>query len=157
MKRKLIVCMRNISLRFTTKKVILNTFLLLMLCVPQMTNAQDTVTTKSGLIYSDQTIGNGAEAKAGQNVAVHYTGWLYENGSKGKKFDSSVDRNQVFSFPLGAGRVISGWDEGVQGMKVGGQRTLIIPSNLAYGPSGAGGVIPPNATLLFEIELIEIR
>ena len=128
-----------------------------MLCVPQMSNAQETVTTSSGLIISDQTIGNGSEAEAGQNVAVHYTGWLYENGWICKKFDSSVYRNQVFSFPLGAGRVIPGWDEGVQGMKIGGKRTLIIPSNLAYGPSGAGGVIPPNATLLFEIELIEIR
>ena len=128
MKRKLITCVRNISLRFTIKKVTLNTLLLLMLCVPQMSNAQETVTTSSGLIISDQTIGNGAEAEAGQNVAVHYTGWLYENGSKGKKFDSSVDRNQVFSFPLGAGRVIPGWDEGVQGMKIGGKRTLITVS-----------------------------
>jgi FKBP-type peptidyl-prolyl cis-trans isomerase len=110
----------------------------------------DEVTTSSGLQYIDLTIGAGATAQAGQNVSVHYTGWL-ENG---KKFDSSVDRGQPFSFPLGAGRVIKGWDEGVQGMKVGGKRKLIIPSNLGYGARGAGGAIPPNATLIFEVELL---
>jgi FKBP-type peptidyl-prolyl cis-trans isomerase len=110
------------------------------------------VTTASGLQYIDLKVGTGATAQAGQTVTVHYTGWL-ENG---KKFDSSVDRGQPFSFPLGAGRVIKGWDEGVQGMKVGGKRKLIIPSNLGYGPRGAGGVIPPNATLIFEVELLSV-
>lgn len=110
------------------------------------------VTTSSGLQYIDLKIGAGAIARAGTNVSVHYTGWL-ENG---KKFDSSVDRGQPFSFPLGAGRVIKGWDEGVQGMKVGGKRKLTIPSNLGYGARGAGGAIPPNATLIFEVELLGI-
>ena len=97
---------------------------------------------------------NGAEARAGHNVTVHYTGWLYEDGVQGAKFDSSRDRDEPFIFPLGAGMVIRGWDEGVQGMKVGGQRTLIIPASLGYGARGAGGVIPPNATLRFEVELL---
>jgi len=110
------------------------------------------VTTSSGLQYIDLKVGTGATAQAGQTVSVHYTGWL-ENG---KKFDSSVDRGQPFSFPLGAGRVIKGWDEGVKGMKVGGKRKLIIPSNLGYGARGAGGVIPPNATLIFEVDLLGV-
>ena len=110
------------------------------------------VTTSSGLQYIDLIVGTGAPAQAGQTVTVHYTGWL-ENG---KKFDSSVDRGQPFSFPLGAGRVIKGWDEGVQGMKVGGKRKLTIPSNLGYGARGAGGVIPPNATLIFEVQLLGV-
>jgi FKBP-type peptidyl-prolyl cis-trans isomerase len=120
-------------------------------------NAQETVTTGSGLSYIDTKVGDGAAAKAGQNAVVHYTGWLYENGKKGKKFDSSVDRGRPFTFPLGARRVIAGWDEGVAGMQPGGKRTLIIPPELGYGRQGAGGVIPPNATLLFEVELIEAR
>lgn len=111
------------------------------------------VTTPSGLKYVDQVVGTGEAAVAGRNVSVHYTGWL-ENG---KKFDSSVDRGQPFSFPLGAGRVIKGWDEGVQGMKVGGKRKLTIPSDLGYGSRGAGGVIPPNATLVFDVELLGVR
>ena len=111
------------------------------------------VTTPSGLKYTDQVIGTGDVAVAGKNVSVHYTGWL-ENG---KKFDSSLDRGQPFSFPLGAGRVIKGWDEGVQGMKVGGKRKLTIPSDLGYGSRGAGGVIPPNATLVFDVELLGVR
>ena len=114
-----------------------------------------TITTDSGLQYEDTVVGSGAEAKAGQHVTVHYTGWLRnDDGSTGAKFDSSKDRNDPFQFPLGAGHVIRGWDEGVQGMKEGGTRTLIIPPNLGYGARGAGGVIPPNATLKFEVELL---
>jgi FKBP-type peptidyl-prolyl cis-trans isomerase FkpA len=113
-------------------------------------------TTPSGLQYEDTTIGSGTEAKAGQQVSVHYTGWLYQDGVKGSKFDSSKDRNDAFGFRLGAGMVIKGWDEGVQGMKVGGARTLVIPPQLGYGARGAGGVIPPNATLLFEVELLGV-
>jgi FKBP-type peptidyl-prolyl cis-trans isomerase len=116
------------------------------------TNAGETVTA-SGLKYVDQVVGAGDVAVAGKTVSVHYTGWL-ENG---KKFDSSVDRGQPFSFPLGAGRVIKGWDEGVQGMKIGGKRKLTIPSDLGYGSRGAGGVIPPNATLIFDVELLGVR
>jgi FKBP-type peptidyl-prolyl cis-trans isomerase FkpA len=111
-------------------------------------------TTPSGLQYTDHVVGDGAEAKAGQHVSVHYTGWLYNDGEQGAKFDSSRDRNDPFDFPLGAGMVIKGWDEGVQGMKIGGQRTLIIPPELGYGARGAGGVIPPNATLKFDVELL---
>ncbi len=113
-------------------------------------------TTPSGLQYEDATVGDGAEATKGQNVSVHYTGWLYNNGEQGAKFDSSRDRNDPFVFSLGAGMVIKGWDEGVQGMKVGGQRTLIIPASLGYGARGAGGVIPPNATLKFDVELLKV-
>ncbi|HEX5549039.1 MAG TPA: FKBP-type peptidyl-prolyl cis-trans isomerase, partial [Ktedonobacterales bacterium] len=98
-------------------------------------------------------VGSGAEARAGQNVSVHYTGWL----TTGQKFDSSRDRGQPFAFPLGGGRVIQGWDQGVAGMRVGGQRRLIIPPNMGYGASGAGGVIPPNATLIFDVELLGVR
>jgi len=104
----------------------------------------------------DTVVGDGKEAVAGNDVDVHYTGWLFDEKApdqKGQKFDSSLDRGQLFSFPLGGGHVIKGWDEGVQGMKIGGKRTLIIPSEMGYGPRGAGGVIPPNATLVFEVEL----
>ena len=118
-----------------------------------MAESNQEVTTPSGLKYVDQAVGTGDVAVVGKNVSVHYTGWL-ENG---KKFDSSVDRGQSFSFPLGAGRVIKGWDEGVQGMKVGGKRKLTIPSELGYGSRGAGGVIPPNATLIFDVELLGVR
>ena len=113
-------------------------------------------TTPSGLQYEDSTVGEGAVATAGQRVTVHYTGWLYNDGTQGAKFDSSKDRNDPFVFQLGAGMVIKGWDEGVQGMKVGGQRTLIIPAALGYGARGAGGVIPPNATLKFDVELLKV-
>ena len=113
-------------------------------------------TTPSGLQYLDTVVGEGAEAKAGVPVRVHYTGWLYNDGQQGAKFDSSRDRNDPFEFPLGAGMVIKGWDEGVQGMKIGGQRTLIIPAALGYGARGAGGVIPPNATLKFDVELLAV-
>ncbi len=112
-------------------------------------------TTPSGLQYEDSAAGKGAQAKAGARVSVHYTGWLYQDGAKGAKFDSSLDRKEPFAFALGAGQVIKGWDEGVQGMLVGGKRTLVIPPQLGYGARGAGGVIPPNATLLFEVELLK--
>ena len=111
-------------------------------------------TTASGLQYEDTVVGSGAEAQPGRNVTVHYTGWLFDNGVQGAKFDSSKDRDEPFIFPLGAGMVIRGWDEGVQGMKVGGTRVLLIPASLGYGARGAGGVIPPHATLRFEVELL---
>ena len=115
------------------------------------------MTTPSGLQIEDTKAGTGATPKTGQTCVMHYTGWLYENGAKGKKFDSSVDRGEPFEFPIGAGRVIKGWDEGVATMQVGGKRTLIIPPALGYGARGAGGVIPPNATLLFEVELLGVK
>jgi FKBP-type peptidyl-prolyl cis-trans isomerase len=118
-------------------------------------------TTKvTELIKTEIKLGEGAEAIAGQQVSVHYTGWLYDESAaenKGKKFDSSRDRGMPFEFPLGAGHVIKGWDVGVAGMKVGGQRTLLIPPNMGYGARGAGGVIPPNATLVFDVELLGVN
>lgn len=114
-------------------------------------------TTASGLKIIDTEVGTGASPTTGQTCVMHYTGWLYENGEKTKKFDSSVDRGEPFEFPIGTGRVIQGWDEGVATMKVGGKRTLIIPPSLGYGASGAGGVIPPNATLIFDVELLDIK
>ena len=113
----------------------------------------DMITTASGLQYQDLITGTGAAVKAGDIVSVHYTGWLED----GTKFDSSLDRNQPFDFTVGQGGVIKGWDEGLVGMQVGGKRKLVIPSNLGYGSAGAGGVIPPNATLVFEVELLEIK
>lgn len=113
-------------------------------------------TMKSGLKFEDVKVGTGAEAVAGKTVVVDYTGWLNENGKKGKQFDSSIGRGK-FSFALGAGHVIKGWDEGVAGMKVGGKRTLIIPSALGYGAHGAGRDIPPNADLIFDVELFEVK
>ena len=110
-----------------------------------------------GLKYTDSKLGTGAVATPGSKVSVHYTGWLYQNGAKGAKFDSSRDRGQPFQFTLGAHQVIAGWDEGVAGMKVGGERTLIIPPELGYGARGAGGVIPPNATLMFDVELLQVQ
>ena len=115
------------------------------------------MTTASGLQIIDIKEGSGASPKAGQTCVMHYTGWLYENGKKGSKFDSSVDRKEPFEFPIGQGRVIKGWDEGVASMKVGGKRTLIIPPALGYGSRGAGGVIPPNATLMFDVELLALK
>ena len=112
--------------------------------------------TPSGLQYEDTVVGTGAQATKGKSVTVHYTGWLYQNGVQGAKFDSSKDRNDPFVFSLGAGMVIRGWDEGVAGMLVGGARTLIIPPDLGYGARGAGGVIPPNATLKFDVELLGV-
>jgi peptidylprolyl isomerase len=113
--------------------------------------------TSSGLQYEDTKPGTGAKPAKGQTCVMHYTGWLWVDGAKGAKFDSSLDRGQPFSFPLGQGRVIKGWDEGVATMSQGGKRTLIIPPELGYGARGAGGVIPPQATLLFEVELLDIE
>ena len=126
--------------------------------LPTAASAQvgTTVTTPSGMKMTDTVVGTGATPRRGQTCVMHYTGWLYENGAKGKKFDSSVDRGQPFDFQLGAGQVIRGWDEGVAGMKVGGKRELTIPPELGYGSRGAGGVIPPNATLIFEVELLKV-
>jgi FKBP-type peptidyl-prolyl cis-trans isomerase len=123
-------------------------------------NAQEGKTTElaDGLKYTDTKVGDGTEAQKGYIVQVQYTGWIYKNGNKGAKFDSSLDRGKPFTFTLGKHEVIDGWEEGVAGMKVGGKRTLIIPPNLAYGArGGAGGVIPPNATLIFEVELVSAR
>ena len=114
-------------------------------------------TTATGLQYNDTAVGEGDEANKGQSVTVHYTGWLFNDGEKGAKFDSSLDRRDPFVFSLGAGMVIRGWDEGVAGMKVGGERTLIIPAELGYGARGAGGVIPPNATLQFDVQLLAVK
>jgi peptidylprolyl isomerase len=131
----------------------------LAITVPASINAQGSapVTTQSGLQIVDTKAGTGPSPQTGQTCVMHYTGWLYENGAKGRKFDSSVDRGQPFEFRIGTGQVIKGWDEGVATMKVGGKRTLIIPPALGYGARGAGGVIPPNATLLFEVELLNVR
>jgi peptidylprolyl isomerase len=115
------------------------------------------VTTPSGLKMTDTVVGTGATPRRGQTCVMHYTGWLYQNGAKGQKFDSSLDRGRPFEFPIGMQRVIPGWDEGVATMKVGGKRTLIIPPELGYGSRGAGGVIPPNATLIFEVELLDVK
>jgi peptidylprolyl isomerase len=119
--------------------------------------AEKTMTTASGLQITDTKIGEGPSPKPGQVCIMHYTGWLYQNGQKGDKFDSSVDRDEPFEFPIGKRRVIAGWDEGIATMKVGGKRTLIIPPELGYGMRGAGGVIPPNATLIFDVELLGLR
>ena len=119
--------------------------------------AGTTMTTPTGLQITDTKVGTGATPKTGQICVMHYTGWLYQNGAKGQKFDSSVDHGQPFEFPIGTRRVIAGWDEGVATMKVGGKRTLVIPPTLGYGARGAGGVIPPNATLIFEVELLDVK
>ena len=115
------------------------------------------VTTSSGLQITDTQAGTGVSPKTGQTCVMHYTGWLYKDGAKGAKFDSSVDRGKPFSFSIGTSQVIKGWDEGVATMKVGGKRSLIIPPELGYGARGAGGAIPPNATLLFEVELLDVK
>jgi len=119
--------------------------------------AQPVTTTPSGLKIIDLKVGTGPSPRTGQTCVMHYTGWLYENGNKGKKFDSSVDRGQPFEFKIGTHQVIAGWDEGIATMKVGGKRTLIIPPELGYGERGAGNVIPPNATLIFDVELLGIK
>ena len=119
--------------------------------------ANQVIEMPDGLKYTDTKAGDGTTAKAGSKVSVHYTGWLSDNGGKGKKFDSSVDRGQPFQFTLGAKQVIAGWDEGVAGMKVGGTRTLTIPPELGYGARGSPGAIPPNATLIFDVELLQVQ
>ena len=136
-------------------KTVLAALLSLALLFPTFTQGatMSETTTASGLKYQDVKTGTGAEATAGKTVSVHYTGWL----TNGTKFDSSKDRGKPFDFPLGGGRVIKGWDQGVQGMKVGGVRKLTIPPNLGYGDRGAGGVIPPGATLVFEVELLGVK
>lgn len=136
-----------------------NTFLFItsiLLLTIAVSGQGKVATTPSGLKYIDQKVGTGEEAVKGAFVEVHYTGWLYIDGKRDKKFDSSLDRKQPFSFQLGAKQVIAGWDEGVQGMKVGGKRELIIPPNLAYGAREVGGVIPANSTLNFEVELLRV-
>ena len=121
-------------------------------------NAQPVTTTPSGLKIIDTKVGTGPSPKPGQTCSMNYTGWLYENGKKGAKFDSNLDHGSApFSFPIGQHQVIAGWDEGVASMKVGGKRTLIIPPELGYGARGAGGVIPPNATLIFDVELLGVK
>jgi peptidylprolyl isomerase len=128
-----------------------------VIAMSEAADAQPVTTTPSGLKIIDVKVGTGPAPKPGQTCVMNYTGWLYENGKKGAKFDSSLDRNQPFSFPIGQHQVIAGWDEGVATMKVGGKRTLIIPPELGYGARGAGGVIPPNATLMFDVELLGVK
>jgi peptidylprolyl isomerase len=140
--------------------IVVSAILLSLAAVPlaaQSAQAAGETTTPSGLRIIDTKVGTGPVPHAGQTVTVNYTGWLYVNGKKGQKFDSSLDRNQPFSFTLGQGQVIKGWDEGVATMHVGGKRTLIIPPDLGYGASGAGGVIPPNATLMFDVDLLSAK
>ena len=137
------------------RKILTPVTLLLLLTIVASGQAKMT-TTKSGLKYIDEKAGTGDVAMKGNSVQVHYTGWLYVNGKRGMKFDSSLDAGKPFQFKLGAREVIAGWDEGVEGMKVGGKRELIIPPDLRYGARGAGGVIPPNATLDFEVELLKV-
>jgi FKBP-type peptidyl-prolyl cis-trans isomerase len=127
------------------------------IAVPAAAQEGKTTELADGLKYTDTKIGDGTLAEKGFIVAVQYTGWLYKNGNKGAQFDSSLDRGKPITFKLGADQVIKGWDEGISGMKAGGKRTLIIPPNLAYGASGANGVIPPNATLIFDVELVSAR
>ena len=133
-----------------------------LLAAPTLARGDDTIDpekmkkTDTGLKYQDLKEGEGQKPEAGQTCVMQYTGWLWEDGKKGKKFDSSLDRDKAFEFPIGQGRVIKGWDEGVSTMKVGGKRLLLIPAALAYGERGAGGVIPPNATLLFEVDLLAV-
>ncbi|MDC1000014.1 FKBP-type peptidyl-prolyl cis-trans isomerase [Methylophilaceae bacterium] len=140
--------------------------LVTMLCATSLSHAIELVNEEKSkmqdkgitdLVITDNKVGDGREAEKGLTVTVHYTGWLYEDGEKTTKFDSSVDRREPFSFVLGVGQVIKGWDNGVSGMQVGGSRTIIIPSSMGYGSRGAGDVIPPNSDLIFEVELIEIQ
>lgn len=140
-----------------TRRAVIATTVLAAACPAVAQTQGKAMTTESGLQIIDITVGTGASPRTGQTCVMHYTGWLYEGGVKGKKFDSSVDRGSPFEFPIGMRRVIGGWDEGVATMKVGGKRTLIIPPHLGYGARGAGGVIPPNATLMFDVELLAIK
>src|SRR5437588_9196938 len=128
-----------------------------VIAMSEAADAQPVTTTPSGMKIIDVKVGTGPAPKPGQTCMMHYTGWLYENDKKGAKFDSSLDRNQPFSFPIGQHQVIAGWDEGVATMKVGGKRTLIIPPALGYGARGAAGVIPPNASLMFDVELLGVK
>ena len=147
----------------TIKKLFnLSIVLFVLFTLPQAAFAYKEAAASDGPQFQkiDTKVGTGEEADIGQTVSVHYTGWLYDENApdkKGKKFDSSFDRNEYFSFMLGAGRVIKGWDKGVTGMKVGGQRTLIVPPSMAYGAQGAGNIIPPNATLIFDVELVSLK
>ena len=131
--------------------------LLALAAAPLIAQAAGEITTASGLRIIDVKLGSGPVRQKGQTVTVNYTGWLFVDGKKGKKFDSSLDRGRPFSFPLGQGMVIQGWDEGVATMHVGGQRTLIIPPDLGYGATGAGAVIPPDATLMFDVDLLGVK
>ena len=142
------------------QRIVVSAILLSLAAAPlavRLAQAAGEVTTPSGLRIIDVKPGTGPEPHAGQTVTVNYTGWLFVDGKKGKKFDSSLDRNEPFSFPLGQGQVIKGWDEGLATMHVGGKRTLIIPPDLGYGASGAGGDIPPGATLMFEVDLLGVK
>lgn len=132
------------------KKILISSAIAAVLC------AGAVCAQSNRLVATDLVVGTGKQARSGTTVKVHYTGWLYNNGQKGTKFDSSVDRGEPFKFDLGAGEVIKGWDQGVVGMKVGGKRQLIIPPGLAYGERGAGAAIPPNATLMFEVQLLDV-
>ena len=143
------------SFRFAAAAAMLG--LLPILAAPAAAQEGKAIELADGLKYTEVKIGDGQDAQKGFLVAVQYTGWLYKNGARGAKFDSSLDRNDPFSFPVGGGQVIQGWDQGVAGMQVGGKRQLVIPAELGYGSRGAGGVIPPNATLLFDVELLSIR
>src|SRR6266446_4564627 len=138
------------------RQIIISVTLLLAVTIAVAAGQAKMTTTKTGLKYTDQKVGTGDVAMKGNSVQVHYTGWLYLDGKRGAKFDSSVDRNMPFQFKLGGREVIAGWDEGVEGMKVGGKRELIIPPDLAYGPRAVGGVIPANSTLDFEVELVKV-
>lgn len=147
--------MKNIAIIFAA--------LVIAISIPVACSKRDAGASENSvkeLMKNDVKIGTGAEAKSGQDVSVHYTGWLYDESApekKGRKFDSSRDRGEPFRFPLGGGMVIKGWDQGVVGMKIGGQRTLVIPPEFGYGARGAGGVIPPNATLVFDVELLGVK
>jgi peptidylprolyl isomerase len=138
-------------------RFLVSAILLALAVAPLAALAAGEVTTSSGLRIIDVKVGTGPVPQSGQTVTVNYTGWLFVDGKKGKKFDSSLDRNQPFSFTIGQGQVIKGWDEGVATMHVGGQRTLIIPPDLGYGANGAGGVIPPGATLMFDVDLLGVK
>jgi peptidylprolyl isomerase len=143
------------SIRFALAAAMLG--ILTVVAVPAGAQEGKTIELVDGLKYTDTKIGDGAVAQNGHFVTVQYTGWLYKNGSKGAKFDSSYDAGKPLAFQLGAHAVIAGWEEGINGMKVGGKRTLIIPPELAYGSKGAGGVIPPNATLIFDVEMVAVK